>query len=241
MPLSVRARRHRKRPPPTEVVCGNAMSVSTSAEHAAQIFRNILALQPAIALVTEAAKFNAAKVAGREWDVIQYGYGIKGDYSDESREALAGCVIAVRDEVAMIVEDSEHIRLGSKATREGWRKTGHGIRARYIVTARVVFHPGTKHQRTRRVAVGHPPPARAPYARAAFMVRLAATRASIKAGDLNLRYNAVAKLLGGNVRSVGLLHIVTAPWQPISPAKAVDVRGDHLAAAAWLWPLKKEK
>lgn len=231
----------RLRPPPTTVLCINAMSVSTGPKHAAQIFRTALDTKPALVLATEAADFHASIVAGSEWDVIQYGYGVKGDYSSESREALAGCAIAARDKVAIIVEGSEHIRLGSKATREGWRKTGHGIRARYIITARVIFHPGTKHQRTRRVAVGHAPPARAPYARAAFMARLAATRAGIKGGDLNLRSRAVGRLLGGVVRSVGVLHIIVAPWQASSKPRPVNVGGDHAAVAVTLFPKRARR
>lgn len=226
----------RRLPPPTRVLCVNAMSVSAGPAKAIEIFRAATNLRPALILATECADFNAERVAGKGWSVVQYGQ----QRGDEDRAALAGCVIAVRDEVAHLHEGTERLLLGSRATREGRWKTGHGIRSRYIIKACVTFHPGTPRARTRWVAVGHSPPARAPIARAAFMLRLARTRAGIKAGDLNLRHDAVVKALGAFVRSVGVLHVIVAPWQPVGRAKPVDLGGDHQAVSVMLWPRKKE-
>lgn len=215
----------RDRPRPVVVRVVNCASVSFVPARAMSIWSRALSTAgkygpPDLVLACEMADVDAFDADGRTWDVIQHApVG-----SPESALGIAG-------RRGRVTFGPDELLAGSAATSEG-----RGIRRRPILRAYIAFDPATPHAWARRASVGHAPPPRAPIARGKFLVRFAAVRSAIKAGDLNIGARWAQRLLGKRVHSVGVLHLAVPRWIPQSRRARVDVGSDHDALDVILWP-----
>lgn len=141
------------------------------------------------------------------------------------------------DPIYVTLKDFERT-VGSKETQEGKWKTGMGIRERGIFSATLdagLFDVP--------INVIHPPPLRAPIARAAYMSR-ALKKGGIVLGDTNFVFSALNRMRlrrRRRVVSVGLLAIFVPKRLWVSKPKRVDVGSDHLAFIVTIEPKRTRR
>lgn len=233
--LRARRRTGQARPRPAIIRVGNADGAISGPRHSTRVFRLLLETAPprtvAVACV-EGPDFRGQAVADQHapgtWDVVQH--GTLG--SPES-----ALLLAVRRDRARVLGHT--LLPGTPATSEGG-----GIRARPILSVRIVIDPDTPHEwEPPPIVVGHAHPARAPRARAAFMAALSRV-AGIRAGDFNLTARVVARLLGQRVHAAGVLALALPRWIPARhrtvPARRLG-GADHPALDTVLWPPKETR
>lgn len=128
--------------------------------------------------------------------------------------------------------------VGSKATSEGSWKTGAGIRERSIMSC-LMYTPNWNTQ----LNIIHPPPLRAPQARASYIAK-ALKKPGITAGDTNFLHKALVRMPGKRrrrVRSVGLLAIFVPARFHVSKPFVFDVGSDHDAFYVTIEPKAARK
>lgn len=221
--LAEREARGLARPNPVVLAAVNAASVSYRARRARGVWSLTLTIDTPLGPVDVALACEMADVPADTpgWDTYQRGpLG-----SPES--ALA---IAVRETRGRI--DEARLLHGTAAVRD---RRGGWIRRRPILHAKVRLDPGTIHAWSRTVNDGHPPPARAPWARRRYLDRFEDAPGSIDVGDWNIGRRWAMRLFGGKrVYSAGVMHIAVPRWIP-STATTVDVGSDHPALVVRLW------
>ena len=223
----IRARRFQGRdvPRPFTIRVSNCASVSFGESRVQRIFATTVSLGNPDAIFTQET-FDVIADNTPGWNMAQVG----APGSPES--ALVIGIRATRGELLNVT-----LLPGVPATSEGG-----GFRKRPMLAATLDIDPQTPHHWRRRGLDGHANAERAPRARRRYLAVFRAARASIKAGDLNIRQQWAARLLyGQRVHSVGVLHLAIPAWIPQTKAVPVDVGSDHLAFDVTLWPNKETR
>lgn len=193
-----------------EVNCDSA-TPGEDAQHVKSVLREA-STHADVLLACECFDIDAASVLPT-FHVAQFG---------KRGSAEAGSIVAIRKSRGFI--KSESLRRGAPA----W--LARNVRARYWVITKLRIDQ----MKARKFSAGHAHPKRAWARWAAYMAK---APGGVLGFDGNKARKAIrARFPSKKIRQVGLLAIVIPRHIPASPVRAIDVDGDHKAAATTLWP-----
>lgn len=217
----------------TRIMVVNAQGASASVVHSRRVvrkaFNEAIANRVDIIVWSEVADVDVYAI-GMEVDTRWWTEQFGKPKNDDPRSGLA---ISWNEIEADLRNFS--IETGTDATSEGRWKTGSGIRMRPIMSSTIVEPINA------RLHAIHPPPMRAPRARGKYMEK-ALKKPGIIAGDSNFIRVALNKMVRRrNVKSVGLLTIITPKRFWVSKPTKVNVGSDHLAFFVDIEPERPRK